>query len=268
MRPFLAAGFAAVLCCATLHASIIPILHLDKATVKAFEDYIAEFEKTDVAPFTTSGKLWIDGTGGGRRGTFNEGRTVVDPRRNEDVLNGSIHHSTGMIHIAGGTIDALQRVMEDYQNYPRYFPPDVIKGSGEHMPDSTAADQHFHVSLLLGEATLWIKVGFRCQYDTHYTRLDANRWESRSVSQSIKELEDPGNPNSGTFPEGDDHGFLWKTNTYWFARQSSGGLDVEANSITLSRPSPPGFGWYGTKRTHDTVDKLLHDVKSAMMRGR
>ena len=264
MRLFPAA--AILLTASALHASIIPLLHLDGATVKAFEDYIAAFEKSDFAPFASAGKFWIDSQS---KAAFDSGRTVLEPRRNDDLANGSIHHFTGSIRVPGGTLEALQRVMQDYPNYPRYFPPDVVTGSGQHMPDSTPADEHYHTSLLLAEQTLWIKVGFRTRYDTHYFRYDANRWASRSASTSIQELTDPANPDaSGTYPEGEDHGFLWRTNTYWFARVRGGGVDLEANSITLSRPSPVGTGWWGTKRTKDAVDKMLRDVKTAMLQKR
>jgi hypothetical protein len=269
MRSFPAAGIAfAVLCGATLHASIIPILHLDNETIGAFENYVIEFEKTDMAPFASAGKLWIDGQCCGRRTAFDTGRTVLEPRRNEDVANGSIHHVTGMIRVEGGSIEAIRRVMEDYPNYPRYFPPDVVSGRGEQMADSTPADEHFRTTLVLSEQTLWIKVGFRCQNDTHYRRLDADHWISRSVSLDTGELIDPDNPAGPVYPDGNNHGFLWKTNTYWFARQRKGGVDIELNTVTLSRPAPLGFGWWGAKRTKDAVDKMLRDVKAAMMSAR
>jgi len=262
--PAASAVCAAVVCSTIAAASILPTVHLDNSTLKLFQDYIAEFDKTDLASFNTAGKLWIDGQCCGKRSLFDAGKTVVEPRENRDVGNGSIHHFTGMIHIPGGTIDAVRRVMRDYPNYPKYFSPDVKSGSGDEMPDSTPADEHFHAKLTLGESTLWIAVAYHTIYDTHYVRLDPNRWVSHSTSVSIKELLDPANPAGGYYPEGDDHGFLWRTNTYWFVRQSKGGIDVEANSITLSRPSPIGFGWWGTKRTKEAVDKMMLDLKSAI----
>jgi hypothetical protein len=233
--------------------------------VKAFDDYISAFEKSDLAMFSGPGKLWIDNEGGKRK-AFDEGKPLVEPRLNDDVANGSgsIHHYTGVIRVPGGTIEQVRAVMQDYPRYVRYFPPDVVSASGEKLPDSTAADEHFRPSIQLAESTLWIKVGFRTQYDTHYLRYDQNRWVTKSSSLSIRELLDAANPSGGFFPAGDDHGFLWKTNTYWFARVRDGGVDLEANSITLSRPAPTGFGWYGTKRAKETVDKLLRDVKAAM----
>ena len=51
---------------------------------------------------------------------------------------------------------------------------------------------------------------------------------------------------------------------YWFVRKRNGGLDMELDSMTLSRPVPTGFAWWGTKRTHDAVEKMLRDTKAAI----
>ncbi len=260
----MAGAVSALVCCATLHASILPTFRLDSTTIKAFEDYVTEFERNDFALFTSSGKLWIDDASGSKRSAFDAGKTVVEERESKDIANGSIHHFSGVIRLPGGSIEAIRKVMQDFPNYPRYFAPDVSAASGERMPDSTPEAEHFHSKLLLVQTTLWINVSYQTLYDTRYLRLDANRWISHSRSLSIKELLDPGNPNGGTYPEGNDHGFLWKTNTYWFVRQRNGGVDVEANSITISRPVPVGFGWWGVKRTRDAVDKMLRDTKAAI----
>jgi hypothetical protein len=39
---------------------------------------------------------------------------------------------------------------------------------------------------------------------------------------------------------------------------------MELDSMTVSRPVPTGFAWWGTKRTHDAVDKILRDMKAAL----
>jgi hypothetical protein len=154
--------------------------------------------------------------------------------------------------------------MEDYPNYPKYFKPDLGSASGVRQPDSTPEDEHYKNHLVLVQTTLWLNVTFDTLYDTHYRRLSKDRWMARSTALSIKELRDPKNPAAGTFPEGDDHGFLWRTHTYWFARERNGGLDLEANSISLSRPNVSGFAWWGTRRTRDAVDKMLRDTKAAI----
>lgn len=252
--------------CATLHASIVPTFHLEPATLRAFENYVARFDREVVIPYEQSGRMWIDTDAccAHNRGIFASGKPVVEPRQNIEIDGGSIHHFSGAIHIAGHTIAEVRRIMQDYPNYPKYFNPDVGKGSGVLNPDSTPADEHYISHLSLIQSTLWIAVSYDCVYDTHYRTLDPRHWESRSTAASIREWRDPKDVTQGYLPEGDDHGFLWRTNTYWFVRENNGGIDLELDSITLSRPVPTGFGWWGTKRTHDAVDKMLRDMKAAV----
>src|SRR5438105_12024090 len=104
MRAF----FAALgLGCLTLQASIVPTFHLDNTTLKAFQDYVANFEKSVSAQFAASGRLWIDSDG--KHNLFESGKPVVEPRSNDDVANGSIHHFSGAIHVPGANIEAVRR---------------------------------------------------------------------------------------------------------------------------------------------------------------
>jgi hypothetical protein len=257
------AGFAAF--CATLHGSVLPTMHLDSRTIQTFENYVGNFEKNVVTPYTQSGKMWVDGAACCmRNGAFTSGKPVVEPRENADITGGSIHHFSGVMHLAGRTIDDVRRIMQDYANYPKYFKPDVSKGSGTAAPDSRSGDEHFISHMSLIQSTLWINVSYDCIYDTHFLRLDPHRWVSKSSAMSIKEWRDPKDSSEGYYPEGDDHGFLWRTNTFWFVRENNGGVDVELDSMTLSRPIPTGFAWWGTRRTRDAVEKMLKDMKVAV----
>jgi hypothetical protein len=265
--PSAATCLVGVALCATLHApilhaSILPTFHLEPATLQAFMAYVAQFEKDVATPYEQAGKLWIDGSS--HNNSFANGKPVVEPRENADIVGGSIHHFSGAIHIPGGTIADVRHIMQDYPNYPKYFKPDVGNASGTLNPDSTPANEHYtaHVSLI--QTTLWIGVSYDCIYDTHYRLLDPHRWESKSAAASVKEWHDPKDVSQGYFAEGDDHGFLWRTNTFWFVRENNGGVDIELDSMTLSRPIPTGFAWWGSKRTHDAVDKMLRDMKAAV----
>ncbi|MES1262575.1 MAG: hypothetical protein ABUS49_12645 [Acidobacteriota bacterium] len=249
---------------ALLHASLIPTVHLDEETLRSYQDYVEIFEKSVIEQFNKTGKLWIDSENNGKRSAFEASKPVVVPRRNEDIAHGSIHHFSGSIHLNGATIESVRRVMEDYAHYVQIFRPDLGSASGVREPDSTPEDEHFLSKLLLVQTTLWMSVSYDTVYDTHYRRIGKDRWTARSVALSIKEWRDPKNAAAGTLPEGDDHGFLWKTNTYWLARERNGGLDLQADSIALSRPNPTGFAWWGTRRSRDAVDKMLRDVQAAI----
>jgi hypothetical protein len=190
---------------------------------------------------------------------------VLEARTNKDVANGSIHHYSGAIRVPGATIEMARKMMQDYPNYTKYFKADIGASKGERLPDSTPEDEHYTTDLLLVQSTLWINVTYDTKYDVHYRRLAKDRWAVRSVAVSIKEQKDAKNAAGGHYPPGEDHGFLWKTNTYWQVRERDGGLDMQVDSISLSRTSPAGFGWWGNRRTKDAVEDMLRDTKAAIL---
>lgn len=250
---------------ATLSASILPTFHLNNTALQIYQRYLDNFEHNISQPFATAGTMWIDRESSSKMAAFEQGKTVMEARENSDIEGGgSIHHFSGTVRIPGATIESLRRVMQDYPNYTKYFSPDVGSATGKKIPDSSPKDEHFEAKIFLVQSTIWLDVAYQAVYDTHFIQVGDHRFESKSISTSIKELKNAKSPAEGTFPEGDDHGFLWKTTTYWFARERNGGLDIEADSITLSRPIPAGFAWYGTKRTKDAVDKMLRDTKAAV----
>jgi len=231
-------------------------MHLDAKALQTFENYVANFEKNTLSSYAQSGSM--------RNSASSSGKPVVEPRENRDIAGGSIHHYSGVMHLQGATIEDVRRIVQDYANYPKYFKPDVSKGSGTPGPDSTPADEHFTSHISLAQSTLWINVSYDCVYDTHFLRPEPRRWLAKSTAASIKEWLDAKDVSQGYYPEGEDHGFLWRTNTYWFVRENNGGVDLQLDSITLSRPIPTGFAWWGTRRTRDAVDKMLKDMKMAV----
>jgi hypothetical protein len=252
---------------ASLFAAGIPLSHLDPATSKAFDDYIAAYEKTDPVQFAAAGKLWVDRQCCrccGKASGFDDGKPVLEARTNKDVANGSIHHYSGAIRVPGATIEMARKMMQDYPNYTKYFKNDIGASKGQRLPDSTAEDEHYTTDLLLVQSTLWINVTYDTKYDVHYRRLAKDRWAVRSAAVSIREQKDAKDAAAGHYPPGEDHGFLWKTNTYWHIRERDGGLDMQVDSISLSRPSPTGFGWWGNRRTKDAVEDMLRDTKAAI----
>ena len=186
----------------TIGASIIPVQHLEPATLALFIEYTSKFEQNVSAPFTASGKLWIDDDHSAKHKDFDAGKPIVEARQNSDIRNGSIHHYSGSIRVPGARIEQVRRVMQDYSNYPNFFKPDVVRGSGAVQADSTPDDEHFKSRLFLTESTVWLDVAYDAQYDTHYRRIDVNRWVSHSTTDSIRELLNAKQLDGGVFPDG------------------------------------------------------------------
>jgi hypothetical protein len=255
---------AACLACATLQASVLPTVHLEAKALQTFQEYVSRFEREVAIPFAQSGQLRIDGGCCAGNREFEAGRPVLEARENADIGGASIHHYSAMMHIAGAGIADVRHIMQDYANYPKYFKGDVVKAVAALNRDSTPADEHYTSRISLTESTVWMGVAYDCVYDTHYRRLDPKHWQSISTAASIKEWREPKDAGKGMYPEGDDHGFMWRTNTYWFVRENNGGVDIQLESMTLSRPVPAGFGWWGNRRTRDAVDKMMLDMKTAV----
>ena len=68
--------------------------------------------------------------------------------------------------------------------------------------------------------------------------LDAHRWYSRSYSTRIAEVDD-----GQELPPGEDHGFLWRLDSYWRFEERDGGVYLECEAISLTRSVPLGLGW-------------------------
>lgn len=68
-------------------------------------------------------------------------------------------------------------------------------------------------------------------YDVTFGRPDASH--GYSISRSTKIVE---------FAQ-EDHGFLWRLNTYWSYEERDGGLYLQVEAVSLSRGIPVGLGW-------------------------
>jgi hypothetical protein len=77
------------------------------------------------------------------------------------------------------------------------------------------------------------------EYDVSFGRLDAHDGFSASRSTRIYELDPAGHRLS----EAQEHGFLWRLNSYWTYAERDGGLVLQVESISLSRAIPAGLGW-------------------------
>jgi hypothetical protein len=150
------------------------------------------------------------------------------------VLPGALlHHWRATGFAAGVTAADFERLLKDSNAYPKVFSPEVLQAKviaqhGDHLQTWMRVRQH-HV----------VTVAMDTTYDVTFGRLDAQQGYSISRSTRIDEL------NSGYQPvnSSQEHGFLWRLNTYWSYEQRDGGLYIQIESISLTRSIPTGLGW-------------------------
>jgi len=179
------------------------------------------------------------------------------------ISGGLIHDWTGVVFIPGISIQRALAALQDYDRDAAYYQPEVVKSK---LLQKSGDD--FHIYLRLKQVHV-ITVVLDTEYDVHYAHLDASRAESRSYSARISEVENPGGPQERDLPAGDDHGFLWRLNSYWRFYQADGGVYVQCNAISLTRDVPTGLGWlirpFIENVPRESLDFTLEATRKALL---
>ena len=208
-------------------------------TAKAFGDYI-RLKEAQLRDQVASGDfLWAD-RAPERKQQLHDGKILTQPPGDKpdiDVPDGVIHDWLGAVFIPDTMVDRVISMVQDYDHHSRVYQPEVIgsKILVHHGDD-------FKVFLRLKKKKV-LTVVLNTEHDVHYLRLDDKRWETRSYSTHIAEVESPGKPGEHELPVGKDHGFLWRLNSYWRFQERDGGVYVECDAVSLTRTVPAGLGW-------------------------
>jgi hypothetical protein len=150
---------------------------------------------------------------------------------------GMIHHWVGTVFIPGASLKDTLRIVQAYDRQSQVYSPDVEKS----RTISRNGDD-FRIFLRFRRKKV-ITVVLDTEHDVHYMQLDATHAASRSVSTSIREVENAGTPKEWTLPVDSGEGYLWRINAYWKFMESDGGTYVRCETISLTRDIPAGLGW-------------------------
>jgi hypothetical protein len=157
---------------------------------------------------------------------------TLNPRgRKIKVPAGTLHHWRGSVFIPD--VD-LETVLTQVRNPARQ------KDLQEDVLESRILEENddsLRLYLKLVRSKI-VTVTYNTEHLIEYQRHGEGLASSRSIATKIAELEDAGTTSEREKPEGKDHGFLWKLNSYWRYQQVDGGVLVECESLTLSRGVP------------------------------
>jgi hypothetical protein len=210
---------------------------LTPETARAFDAYVRKREAQIAARGRQRGFLWVlekpDLASHVKRETVVK---AYEKGATESVGDGLAHDWVGSTFIPGATLKRVLNFVQDYNRHEEFYRPEVLRS----RLVSRNGD-HFKIYLRL-KKTKVITVVLDTEYDVTYFQLDPNRAYSRSLSTRMTELEDAGTPQEKELPAGQDHGFLWRLNTYWRFAEQDGGTYVECEAISLSRGIPMFLG--------------------------
>ncbi len=221
---------------------------LKPEAARAFDRYVQLTERRMQAELQPGAAfLWVDGLPEARRnGVYTQlqhGEVVSarmetrDPSDHLRTPGALIHHWVGTVFLPGASVQQVLTLLEDYDHHAMYFGPEVAKSKTlEHTGDD------FKVYLRLTRKKI-VTVVLDTEYEVHYEQLDAGRAQSRSYSTRIAEVEHAGDAREVQLKPGDDHGFLWRLHSYWRFFETSRGVFVQCEAVSLTRDIPTGLGW-------------------------
>lgn len=178
------------------------------------------------------------------------------------VLPGALmHHWRGTAFTAGAKAADFERLLKNFNAYPEVFSPEVLQArvltqDGDRLQAWMRVRQH-HVITVVMDTT----------YDVTFERLDAQQGYSISRSTRISELDS----KDRALSSGEEHGFLWRQNTYWSYEERDGGLYIQVESVSLTRSIPVGLGWvvgpFVESVPQESLEFTLRSVCNALRRS-
>jgi hypothetical protein len=158
-------------------------------------------------------------------------------RQSAELPDAMLYHWRGTAFVPGAKAADFERLMKDFNSYPQRYAPQVLQAAilsqnGDHMQVKMRVRQHHVITVVMDTS-----------YDVLFGRRDARRGWSLSRSTQIAEIDSPGTRSERAMGESEEHGFLWRLNTYWSYEERDGGLYMQIESVTLTRSIPTGLAW-------------------------
>jgi hypothetical protein len=206
-----------------------------RAALAAFDRYVAD-AGTRIAQEHSVGGSFLVGLDPERAARLQQGNVMVErlsPEGGEALPGALLHDWRGTAFVPGATASEFERILHAFAAYPRVFAPQVLQAKliaacgDENEMEMRVRQRHV------------VEVTLDGIYDVHFGRFDVEHGWSSSQSIRIEEIGDDGQP----MPANEEHGFLWRLDTWWSYEQRDGGLYVQIETISLTRSIPAGLGW-------------------------
>ena len=254
LAGWMLAGVLVLTRCA--HAS-----ELHPQTVAAFDHYVHLTESRMDDDLRDDHFLYIDSLPAERRNEIEaqvrrgdfyiEQLHTLEDGRAIHVPSGLVHHWIGIAFIPREAFSQTLHVLQDFEKYEQVYRPDIRK--------SELLEREGNISktyMQLYKKSL-VSVVLNANFDAEYRPLSSKRAEFRTFSTRIAEVKDPGEPDEHELPVGNDHGYLWRLNSYWRFQDRNGGVYLQIESIALSRTVPFEIAWL--------VDPAIHNLSKAVV---
>jgi hypothetical protein len=232
----------------TLASPLLPVEIPTPETLKAFDTYVKSTEvRNNEELAARKNFLWVDALPDPERERtyrlLKHQQTIIrhsascNSQECSNIPGGIFHDWTGITFVSGVTLQQALSALQDYDRDADYYRPTVLRAKL-----LSRAGNSFRVFLRLKETHV-LTVVLDTEYEIQYLVVDSARAASVSHSTRINEIENAGTPQERATSPKDNHGFLWRLNSYWRFYQADGGVYIQCNAISLTRDVPAGLGW-------------------------
>lgn len=136
-----------------------------------------------------------------------------------------------------------RRALADYGSYDRTYEWIIRSRVLRHVNEREPRRDRFwallriqrSASVVTSTIDVWSAIEYR------YPRSDLAT--AVSDADSIRQVEDAGEPDERRLPVGTGSGYLWRANTYAFYLERDGGVYIDLQTVGLSRGFPTLLGW-------------------------
>lgn len=233
-----AAVAAGILICVL--SAIAVAAEVEPRTLEAYESYVASVRQAFL--------------GDGAPADLRPGRIIKVP-------GGLVHHWRGAVVIPGVGLDQALAVAQDYDRYAEVHTPVIqsrlLEREGNTYRIFTRVKEGG--GMVTAVLDVWSVVTYL-----------PGPGEVRTIGEArmIRQLEDADRPGSRHLPPGRDSGYLWAANTFTKFSARDGGVQVELETIGLSRKFPALLGWFiepiARRIGRDSVERTLAEFKAAV----
>jgi hypothetical protein len=254
-------------CCALLlllDAPILVVAEPSPAAVTAFNTYSAAVEHRLLDQHRAT-HAFLAPCGTGAEAKLRRGDLIVEPIQPVPEVEGALlHHWRGTAFAPGARAADFPRLMRDFDHYPQFFAPQVVTAhalqqEGERVRARMRIRQRHVITVVLDT-----------EYEIQFGHIDSEHGYSISHSTRIAEIASPGTNAEHPLNARDDHGFLWRLNTYWSYEERDGGLYLQIEAISLTRSIPAGLGWvigpYIDSIPRESLEFTLRSAANALRR--
>jgi hypothetical protein len=230
---------------------------LKPATVRAWDGYIHTQEARIEREVHATPFLWADSKPEGRS-RLRAGEILTERRSAGDKTPGGvIHHWVGAAFYPNTTLDKTMALVQDYNHHDRVYAPEVRQSR---LLERNGNDFRIHLRFLKKKVLTAV---LDTEHQVRYVPISSRRMYSWSKTTRIVEIDNAGKPDERALPEGNDHGFMWRLNSYWRFEEGDGGVYAECEAISLSRDVPAGLRWLINPIVNDLPKESLANTLRA-----